>query len=146
MAKHPLESAARPISPLQGVVIERVNPTHTDNRRTIVEFQNDGEMPFRNMKVIRINTPEGPEGFRLGQHYHEDRELFFLDKGDIDTLVLEDPNTKERQVHRNLGVNTRILLPANVAHLFIFTGPATLLAFSENPFNPANLVPYQIEH
>lgn len=143
---HASELSPRSHSPIQQVIIEKTTPTHTDKRRTIVEFQNDGEMPFRNMKVIRINTPEGPEGFRLGQHYHEDRELFFLDQGEIDTLVLEDPNTKERRVHRSLEANTRILLPANVAHLFIFTGPATLLAFSENPFDQTNLVPYQIEY
>lgn len=133
-------------SPLSRVVVEHVDPIHIDERRAIVEFQNDREIPFTNLRVIRINQPGDENGFRLGNHYHDDIELFFLEDGEIDTLVLEDPQTGERQIHRNLGPNTRIFLPPKVAHLLIFRGAATLLAFNENPFNPQNFVPHTIDY
>ena len=140
------EQLRNPESPLNKVVIEHIQPTDEDERRAIVEFQNNQELPFRNMKVIRINKSEDPDGFRLGNHYHEDVELFFLEEGKIDTLVLEDSNTGERKIYKGIEASTRIFLPPNVAHLLIFKNAAKLLAFSENQFNPANLVPHKIEY
>lgn len=140
------EQLRNPESPLTKVVIETIQPTHVDERRAIVEFQDNQELPFRNMKVIRINQPDTNGGFELGNHFHEDIELFFLEEGSIDTLILEDPNTGERQVHKNIPENSRIFLPPNVAHLFVFREAAKLLAFSENEFNPQNLKPHKIEY
>lgn len=136
----------RPIeSPLEGVKIETVPITHEDGRRGITEFQNDKELPFRNMKVIRIKSaPEG-EHMRLGDHYHEDIELFFLESGKIDRIVLEDPDTGERVEKTDIGPNSRIELPPNVAHTLFFTQASVLMAFSENEFNPENLVPHKIK-
>lgn len=139
------EQLALPESPLSRVVIETVPPTHEDDRRGITEFLDSETERFSNAKVIRVRQPEEGKELRLGNHYHEDVELFFLEQGEIDTLVLIDPQTGERMQRRNIPANTRIVLPPKVAHLLVFKEPALLLAFSENKFDLANLVKYDID-
>jgi hypothetical protein len=139
------EQLISPESPLSRVVIETIPPTHEDDRRSIVEFLDSETDRFSNAKVIRVKQPEEGKELKLGNHYHEDVELFFLDQGEIDTLVLIDPQTGERMERKNIPANTRIVLPPKVAHLLVFKQPALLLAFSENKFDINNLVKYDIE-
>lgn len=83
-------------------------------------------------------------GMRLGNHYHEDWELFYLADGQIDELVLQDITTSEKLVEHNIKAGTRILLPPNVAHLLVFRQPSLLIASNENPFDSNNLKPFKL--
>ena len=143
---HRIEGSRNAESPLARMVIQEMAPAHTDERRTITEFQDSEREKFGNMKVISVNQPTSPEGFRLGNHHHSDIELFFLERGRIDTMVLQDPQTGEKEVYKDIAAGTKIILPPGVAHLLIFKDEATLLAFSENPFNPNNLIPYKVDY
>ncbi len=123
--------------------VEVIQPVHTDARRQIVEFYDQIAPKFGNLRLIRING--SAEGFVLGQHYHLDTELFFLGRGAIDQLILSDPETKEQKRFENLGPDTLIELPARVAHTFLFREPSDLWAANENPHDPTNFVPFQVD-
>lgn len=129
-------------SALHRAKVEIIQPVHTDQRRQIIEFYDQMAPRFGNLRLIRINSSS--EGFVLGQHYHLDTELFFLGRGAIDQLILSDPATHEQRRFSNLGPDTLIELPARVAHTFLFREPSDLWAANENPHDPTNFVPYQV--
>lgn len=89
-----------------------------------------------------IPQPESGDIKRLGKHWEDTWELFFIISDSIANLVLEDIHTKERRTYPNLGPGTRIILPPKAAHLLEVDEETMLLAMTEAPYTPEIWIPY----
>ena len=129
-------------SKIEQVKIEQISP-EDDKRRTLWEFHNDAKLKFGNGRFIEVKEPEAEEKTVLAGHYHDDVEVFYLAKGEIESFVLEDIETNERKTVKSIGQGTKIIIPAGIAHQLVFTKPAILLSFNETPTRD-NTTPYEL--
>ncbi|RJQ29460.1 hypothetical protein C4571_01285 [Candidatus Parcubacteria bacterium] len=116
-----------------------VPPANSDERRDIFEPMN-GEFA-----AMRLGHFFFKASIPVGNHVHlRQEEIFFVSSGKIRILVLENVVTKNRRVFRDLGIGTRIHIPAGIGHALIFEPGSTMTALSSKPFDPSDLFPYKI--
>jgi quercetin dioxygenase-like cupin family protein len=122
-----------------GDLVTVISPANADERRVIHEPMN-GEFA-----AMRLGHFLFKASIPVGNHIHlRQEEIFFVSSGKLIILVLENVVTKERRVFKDLGIGTRIHIPAGIAHALIFEPGSTMTALSSKPFDPKDLYPYQI--
>lgn len=127
---------------LAGVVVETLPITHADSRRFFTEFFDSAQVGIGGVKVMNIEQPPTGQETVVGGHWEKGLEVIFVQSGSISRLLLADVNTREERSYKNIGANSRVILPPNIAHRLSFRQPASLIILNEVPFSPAKLVPY----
>ena len=119
-----------------------VPPASVDERRTIWE-------PVNGVALQRVQVFKFSDGSKApgGNHYHRKlEEHFFVVQGCMTLLVLEDVNTEERKVFRDLGPGTKVIVSPYVAHANCFEPGTILVAGCTTPYNKDDLdfYPYRL--
>ncbi len=115
-------------------LVEPIDPTHEDDRRTITEWVN-GKEEFRNAVVIETN-PYGKKALVLGNHYHAKKtETFLLLSGKITRLLLADTESDEKEDIMIIDPLARIFMPPGIAHQFTIIPGSVLLCVSSHPYD-----------
>ena len=129
---------------LAGVVVETLPITHSDNRRSFVEFFDslEGKYSMRGVKVMNIKKPPKDGEIVVGGHWEKAREVIYVLSGRIDNLRVADVETQEEKDIGPIPAGRRIMLPPNIAHRLTFIEEAVLIVLNEAPFSPAKLKPY----
>ncbi len=117
--------------------VDYVEPASVNERRTIWEPVNN--VALQRVQAFRFSGAKGPGG----NHYHRRlKEYFFVVQGCMTLLVLEDVNSKERRIFRNLGPGARIVIPPFVAHANCFEEGTILVAGCTTSSDPNDLDTY----
>ena len=114
---------------IEGVVYEKREPDHVDQRRTLSSLFN-GDLGTFVAKQIKFADVK--EDSVLGGHYHLYRELFCVLEGEI-IFELEDIMSKEKR-KCPLTPGHRLLIPPNVAHRATAKGNTLLVGCTEEPY------------
>ena len=122
-------------------LVTTLEPTHSDSRRTILEYENSVTETFQNAVAIKVT---GNEPVVLGNHYHARKnEVFLLLQGKIKELILINVATGEQTAFYNLGPLTKIVMPHGTAHRFTLAPKSTLLVLSTLPYDKSDDVEWK---
>jgi len=95
---------------------------HEDNRRTLVEFGNNGV--WKLCKVLMIK-----QDCVLGKHYHKEKvESFLLVKGEGKIKLGGD-------LMKDMEVLTEYFVPKNISHEFLLRKDSILIGLCSKEFN-----------
>lgn len=114
---------------------------HEDERRRIVDVLCDPQVPLRH-SILTVK-----ESIPVGNHYHDCREVFVLERGCITRLILEDAKSGERWEFKDLPPGTRIEIAPCTAHALVMEHGSVLhmYVFSDVPPTDKDLYkPYHL--
>jgi dTDP-4-dehydrorhamnose 3,5-epimerase-like enzyme len=111
--------------------VKKVPPVSKNERRTIWE-------PVNGVLLQRIQAFQFFSSQTSGgNHYHKQlTEYFFVIRGCMTVLVLEDVQTKNRHVFRDLGPESLIVVPPYVAHANCFEDGTIVMCGCTTTYDP----------
>jgi len=96
------------------------------------------------VNAIRARKRIAGEKWAGGNHWHSETEYFRIVRGNLKKLILENIDTGERKVWKNLGPGTTIEIPARVAHATFPSNGLVLVGVLLGGFNQNDLNPYKL--
>jgi mannose-6-phosphate isomerase-like protein (cupin superfamily) len=115
-----------------------IKPVSVNERRDIYEVVNG--ITLQRIQAFKF-YPSRTSG---GNHYHKKlKEYFFVIQGTMTILVLEHTRTKEREVFRNLGEGSLIIVPPLIAHANCFEAGTVMVAGCTTAHDPNDEDAYQ---
>jgi mannose-6-phosphate isomerase-like protein (cupin superfamily) len=131
---------------LEKVIIQKMPPVHSDNRRAIYDPQKitndlEGDWYAHNLMEIYGQNIFNADCL-LGKHHHDYEEVFFIPSGILDFLLIDPENPKQISKIK-LDSGKRLFIPKGVDHLTFNKGnnPAILMGYGNVPFDPKRLIP-----
>jgi len=115
---------------------EKINITHEDDRRILTEIFN-GDFEIRNINILEIKKDSV-----LGNHYHNDREIFYLLEGE-GSIIFVDIKNGEREEAKFLK-GERIIMAPKIAHKLFLKKGSLFMTGKEKGFSQGDLVKYEI--
>ncbi len=99
------------------------------------------QAPIQRVNIFQFTGAARPGG----NHYHlKGIETLLVISGSMTLVVIEDIQTEERWIGRDLGPGSLVVLEPGFAHANAFELGTIVVVTSTEKFDPADLIPYQL--